>query len=374
MDPVIKFLLIIVFGIMPFGYFVVWIFYRKTIIFTTALTIFIASMGVAFVSFIIGNKGLIHLTWGIPFCLVWLVSANYFTKITVRKPIRELNFKIDEMLHGNLDISIDKETLNKKNEIGEIAKSINYLIEQLQKVTHKIDISSEDVAKISNQIINIATTISSVANSQAASVEQLSSSMEEMVANIAQNATNARQTESIALSSSKEIKESKGSMIKTLESIKEISGKISIINDIAFQTNILALNAAVEASRAGEQGKGFSVVAAEVRKLAERSKVAADDIALLSNHGLQISENAGMGLEKIIPEIEKTAKLVQEITAASIEQDNGAQQVNHALQELNRQSQSSALTSDELVSTAQNLKLHSNHLLETINFFKGKVK
>jgi methyl-accepting chemotaxis protein len=134
----------------------------------------------------------------------------------------------------------------------------------------------------------------------------------------------------------------------------------------------LALNAAVEASRAGGQGRGFAVVAAEVRKLAERSKVAADDIVLLSNKGLQISEKASENLENIVPEIEKTAKLVQEITAASIEQNSGTLQINNALQELNRQTQSSALTSEELVITAQNLKQHSGHLLETISFFKNK--
>jgi methyl-accepting chemotaxis protein len=371
MDPIIKFVLIIILGISPFGYLVVWLLYRKSIIFPTALTVFMASMGVAIVAYIIGNKGMNHLIWGIPVCLVWLVSANYITKIVVRKPIRELNSKINDMLKGNLNISIDKATQDKKNEIGEMAKSINILIEKLRKVTSEIDASAEDIARMSHQLTNVAGTISSVANSQAASVEELSSSMEEMVSNIAQNAANARQTEDIALTSSKEIKESQSAMIRALQSIKDISGKISIISDIAFQTNILALNAAVEASRAGEQGRGFSVVAAEVRKLAERSKVAADDIVQLSNKGLQISENAGSSLENIVPEIEKTAKLVQEITAASIEQDNGAQQVNNALQELNRQSQDSASTSEELVAASQTLKQQSDHLLKIINFFKN---
>jgi len=346
MDPILIFALIVIFGLIPLGYAIVWTLYKKTIIFTTAMTIFIASMGVGIVAFVIGHRGFSHMIWGIPVCLGWLVSANFASKISIRKPIRDLNVKIKEMSEGNVDISIDKETLAKENEIGEIAHSIQILINQLKKVSSEINICSVEVNQIGGQLGSLAMILSNGANNQAASVEELSSSMEQMVGNIGQNASNAKETENIALQSSKGIKASKESMVKALESIKKISGKINVISDIAFQTNILALNAAVESSRAGEQGRGFAVVASEVRKLAEHSKTAADEIVILSKQGLELSEIAGENLEKIVPEIEKTALLVQEISNASGEQDSGSSQINNAIQELNRQTQNNAATAE----------------------------
>lgn len=372
MDPIITFTLTIVFALIPFGYAVVWALYKKTIIFSTAMTIFIASMGVGIVAFVIGNKGFIHLTWGIPVCLGWLVSANFVSKVTIRKPIRDLNVKIKQISEGNLNVSIDKETLEKDNEIGEIAHSIQDLISQLRKVSTEINSCSTEVNQIGGQLGSLAMILSNGANNQAASVEELSSSMEQMVANIGQNASNAKETERIALKSSKGIIESKESMVKALDAMKKISAKIAVINDIAFQTNILALNAAVESSRAGEHGRGFSVVASEVRKLAEHSKIAAEEIVQLSNQGLQLSEIAGLNLETIVPEIEKTAKLVQEISVASHEQDGGSSQINNAIQEMNRQTQNNAATADQLVAAAEYLRQHSGKLLLNINFFQHK--
>ena len=370
MDPILTFTLIVVLGLLPFGYGVVWALYRKTIIFSTAMTIFIASMGVGIVAFIVGNKGFFHIIWAIPVCLAWLVSANIVSKIIIRKPIRDLNYKIKEMSVGNIAVSIDKETLSKQNEIGEIAHSIQILIDQLKKVAGDINSCSGEVDQIGGHLGSLAMTLSNGANNQAASVEELSSAMEQMVANIGENASNAKQTENIALKSSKGIVDSRESMIKALESMKKISGKITVISDIAFETNILALNAAVESSRAGEHGRGFSVVASEVRKLAEHSKVAADEIVALSNKSLELSEIAGQNLEQIVPEIEKTAQLVQEISVASEEQNSGSSQINNAIQELNRQTQNNAATAEELVAAAEYLKQHSGKLLSNISFFQ----
>jgi len=370
MDPILKFSCIIVFALIPFGYAVVWALYRNTIVFSTAMTVFITSMGVGIVAFSIGNKGFIHLIWGIPACLLWLVSANFVTKAIIRKPLRELNLKIHEMAKGNLEIAIENETIIRKDEIGEIAQSIQILISELSKVSFEINKSATEVAQMSFQLSNSAIVLSDSANDQAASVEELSSSMEQMSANITQNAINARETENIAIISSKGIFESKGSMKDALMSIKKISDKISIVSDIAFQTNILALNAAVEAARAGEQGKGFAVVASEVRKLAENSKIAADDIVSLSHNGLQISEIAGSHLDRIVPEIERTARLVQEITAASMEQDSGSSQINITIQQLNKQTQHTAITAEELVSASKSLKQQSEKLMEVIGFLR----
>lgn len=373
MSPIITFILITVFGLIPLGLTIIWLLHRKSIIFPTAITIFIASMGCFIVAFIVGQgEDFSRLYWAIPVCLVWLISANSVTKILIRKPLRDLNYNISEMARGNLKISIDKDTLSKKNEIGEIANSTQTLIAQLQKVSRDIQSCSTDVDKISSQLSHFASMLSTGASNQAASVEELSSSMEEMVANIGQNASNAHETEKIAIKSSREILDSKESMDKALDAMKRISSKISVISDIAFQTNILALNAAVESSRAGEHGRGFAVVASEVRKLAERSKTAADEIVALSTSGLKLSEIAGENLQKIVPEIEKTATLVQEISSASSEQDSGSGQINQSIQELNRLTQNNAATAEELVGAAEYLKQHSSNLLHNISFFNYK--
>jgi methyl-accepting chemotaxis protein len=193
--------------------------------------------------------------------------------------------------------------------------------------------------------------------------------MEEMASNIQQTTENSEQTQGIVTNAVKGIQEGNKSSEIAVESMKNIAEKIKIINDIAFQTNILALNAAVEAARAGEHGKGFAVVAAEVRKLAERSKIAADEIDELSQSGVSISEKAGKQLAEIVPEIEKTANLIGEITAASNEQNSGAEQVNNAIQQLNQVTQQNAASSEEMATSSEELSSQAEQLKDIIGFF-----
>ena len=193
--------------------------------------------------------------------------------------------------------------------------------------------------------------------------------MEEMVSNIKQNADNAQQTDKIANKSAKDAQESGKSVLEAVAAMKEIANKISIIEEIARQTNLLALNAAIEAARAGEHGKGFAVVAAEVRKLAERSQKAAGEINQLSATTLKVSEKSGEMLEKLVPDIQRTAELVQEITAASKEQDTGAEQINKALQQLEQVIQQNASASEEMASTTEELTGQSDQLVSALSFF-----
>jgi methyl-accepting chemotaxis protein len=208
------------------------------------------------------------------------------------------------------------------------------------------------------------------ASEQASSVEEVSSTMEQIAANVEQNTENAQQTEKISISAQMGISEVSEGANKAVEASRVIAQKIQIINDIAFQTNILALNAAVEAARAGEHGKGFAVVAAEVRKLAERSKVAADEIVGLTQNSLELAEGAGSKMAEILPDIEKTTKLVQEIAAASLEQNNGAGQVNSAVQQLNSVTQQNAAASEELATNAEELASQAQQLKDLVSYFK----
>ena len=194
--------------------------------------------------------------------------------------------------------------------------------------------------------------------------------MEEMVSNIRQNADNAQQTEKIALKVAHDTKEGGNAVVETVSAMKEIANKISIIEEIARQTNLLALNAAIEAARAGEHGKGFAVVATEVRKLAERSQVAAGEINRLSATSVQIAEKAGEMLTRIVPDIQKTAELVSEINAASNEQNTGAEQINKAIQQLDQVIQENASVAEEMASTTEEAFSQAEQLQQTIDFFR----
>jgi methyl-accepting chemotaxis protein len=222
----------------------------------------------------------------------------------------------------------------------------------------------------SDQMQAVAQQISQGSNEQASSTEQISASMEEMASNIKQNSENAKQTELISVQASKDITEGNKAVSITVNAMKEIAEKISIVGQIAEKTDLLAINAAIEAARAGEQGKGFAVVASEVRKLAENSQAAAKQIDELSKSSVKVANESGALLVQIVPNIQKTAQLVQEISAASAEQNSGASQVNNAIMQLNQVTQQNASASEEMSASAEQLASQAEHLKELISFYK----
>lgn len=298
------------------------------------------------------------------------VLCFYYGSIAVVRPLEKAVDEFNELGKGNLKVKIDKSKANEKKDLGRLILAADKIHKSLTAIVHELNSNVDSISGTSDKLNGLSTKLSAGATEQASSVEEISSSMEEMAANIQQNTENAQQTEKIAKGVSEGVMKVGVSSKESLSSIKEIAEKINIINDIAFQTNILALNAAVEAARAGEHGKGFAVVASEVRKLAERSKLAADDIVNLAHKSVNITENSAQLMESLIPEIEKTSKLIQEIAAASYEQSMGANQINNALQQLNVLTQQNALSSDEMALGSKNLDELANELKVITVYFK----
>ena len=276
----------------------------------------------------------------------------------------ELTSAADEIANGNLTVD-----LRERSPQDKLIQALISMVAGLTRTVSEIRSIAGEVSAASQSISTASVEVSKGASSQAAAAEQASSSMEQMVSNIKQNADNAQQTDKIANKSAKDAQESGKSVLEAVSAMKEIANRISIIEEIARQTNLLALNAAIEAARAGEHGKGFAVVAAEVRKLAERSQKAAAEINQLSANTLKVSEKSGEMLDKLVPDIQRTAELVQEITAASKEQDTGAEQINKALQQLERVIQQNASASEEMASTTEELTGQSDQLVSALSFF-----
>ena len=278
--------------------------------------------------------------------------------------MNEITAAAEEVANGNLTVELRERSAQDK-----LMQALSAMVAGLTRTVSDVRSIAGEVAAASQSISTASVQVSKGASAQAAAAEEASSSMEEMVSNIKQNADNAQQTDKIANKSAKDAQESGKSVLEAVAAMKEIANKISIIEEIARQTNLLALNAAIEAARAGEHGKGFAVVAAEVRKLAERSQKAAAEINQLSATTLKVSEKSGEMLEKVVPDIQRTAELVQEISAASKEQDTGAEQINKALQQLEQVIQQNASAAEEMASTTEELTGQSEQLVSALSFF-----
>ncbi|OFX26458.1 MAG: hypothetical protein A2041_00525 [Bacteroidetes bacterium GWA2_31_9b] len=298
--------------------------------------------------------------------LIAIVFAIVITRGIINPILKGVKFT-KLISSGDLTAQVE---IDQEDEIGELAYALQSMANKLKNIVNEIISGSDNIAAASEQMSSTSQNMSQGSSEQASSTEEISSSMEQMASNIQQNNDNAQQTEKISVLAAGKIEKVGNASKESLKSIREIAEKISIIGDIAFQTNILALNAAVEAARAGEHGKGFAVVATEVRRLAEHSKIAAEEINVLSKFSVNLTEEAGKMIEDLVPEIRKTANLVQEISSASMEQSSGANQVNEAIQQLSQVTQQNAAASEEMATSAEELSSQAEQLKEIVTFFK----
>ncbi len=293
--------------------------------------------------------------------VAWLITRG------ITGPVRKGVAFAASMAEGDLTARID---LDQHDELGQLAAALSSMGDKLRQVVADVRSGVDNLASASNQVSATAQTISQGATEQAAGVEETTSSVDQLNSSVQQNSENARVTAGIATNASAEASRGGEAVSRTVSAMREIAGKIGLIEDIAYKTNLLSLNAAIEAARAGEHGKGFTVVAAEVRKLAENSRLTAQSINQLATDSLAIAEEAGRLLQRMVPNIGKTADLVEEITAASGEQSSGIAQISNAMSQLDKATQQNAAASEELAATSEELAGQAEQLRHTMAFFK----
>jgi methyl-accepting chemotaxis protein len=358
-------------GAMPVAWIILKLIFKKSIMFKFSLYAVFYTLFVAITKTldIMGGHIAYKLVMTPLNIIVGTLVFIYINKL-LRQPLEEAINQVKELSEGNLQIKTQQS--ESKNELGSLNNSIYNLTQKLRSFMGEVSTSSANISTASQQFSSTSQQISSGANEQAASVEEISSTTEEIAANVEQNTSNAISTKNIAHAAREGLEGVKAKAIKSLQATQVIVEKTAIINDIAAQTNILALNAAVEAARAGENGRGFAVVAAEVRKLAETSRVAADEIIGKANDSLTQAQEAGVLLEKMLPEVIQTTQLVEEIAAASGEQNSATSQVNASILELSNVTQQNSASAEELASSAEELASQAESLKGMMAYFKIK--
>jgi len=299
--------------------------------------------------------------------LLIAAGAALYISMAVGKGLNRASDAVRAVADGDLTKTVEITT---KDEIGDLLGHVNVMVERLRGVVSDAISASENVSAGSQELSAASEQVSQGATEQASSAEEASASMEEMASNIKQNADNAAQTEKIARQSAKDAEVSGEAVSRAVEAMRTIAEKITIVQEIARQTDLLALNAAVEAARAGEHGRGFAVVASEVRKLAERSQTAATEIGAVSSDTVKAAQSAGEMLVTLVPNIRKTAELVAEISAACREQDIGASQINEAIQQLDKVTQQNASASEQMSATSEELAAQAEELQASIAYFR----
>jgi methyl-accepting chemotaxis protein len=352
----------------PIAVIVLKLIFKKSVMFTVSLWSVLLAFIFWLLSSIVANLGLINTIWATP--LGFGLGTFLFIRINNRlaKPLNTAIENLKAISEGNLAVSVWKS--ESKTELGLLQNSIFHLTHNLRSVINEIQNNASNVQMSSEQLGAMSEEISSGASEQASSLEELSAMIEELTATLESNMEKARLTGTISSQSQQLVSSVATGSHSVIESYRSISDKVTIVNDISFQTNILALNAAVEAARAGEHGRGFAVVAAEVRKLADNSKVLAKDILEVSASSIKVTEHVEEEISKMLPKITESTQLVQEIVNSTVEQTSGITQVNTSIQLMNQVTQQNAAASEEMAAGAEELSAQAQSLKEMVSFFR----
>jgi methyl-accepting chemotaxis protein len=314
------------------------------------------AMATAVVLVVVGLAGLL------------LASLGVFAFLRIRlRPLGEAVKTVSDLAGGDLSIEMPRAY---RDEVGKLIGALGDMTQKLRGVVAEVKTGADNLTIGSREVSGASQQLSSGSTEQAASAEEISASMEQMAASARQNMDGSAATEALARKSAADAAEGGEAVRATLEAMRNIAASIAIVEDIARQTNMLALNAAIEAARAGEAGKGFAVVASEVRQLAERSQKAATEISVMSTGSVAVAEKAGAILERIVPDIQKTAELMLEISSASREQSSGVEQVTKAITQLDSVVQSNSASSEELAASAEELSSQASSLKDAVAYFK----
>ncbi len=367
---VLGILLIVLAGFLCWG--ILRLTFRNTFVFLIGSIFLLVIDAVACFAFTVGQKGLINLIWAVPLAIVMIIGSYYLLSIKVKAPIQHLTEVVKRMSQKDITSDIDDRFKNEKYEIKDIIDSVQELITSTRLLMQDLNQSSSELLNSSSQINSSTHSISNGASEQASGIEEISSSIEEMTANIHNNSDNAKQSKDISLKANEQLQITYDGVQEAVKLMNNIHNEVEIVKQIAAQTNILALNASIEASKAGAAGKGFSVVANEVRTLAEQSTISAHEIANLTLAGVNKINQVMEEIEELNHNTQRSTELVNEVATASQEMNIGAGQINSSIQEITKTVQENAASSEELSATSGSLLSTANKLSNIVKQYKYK--